>query len=139
MKQISHYATITEVLSGRLKVKFRRYSACHNCDMRHGCGLMACQDKIIEIATPHAAQFRVGEEVAVSMAQNTGFWAVFLSYVLPLILMLAALTAAQILWNNELISGISAIIILIPYYFGLFLRHKSLAEKFRFTVSKISD
>ncbi len=139
MKQINHYGTVVSIRDNTLKVKITRYSACHNCDARHGCGLMECQDKIVEVQTPHPEIFRPGEEVAVSLAQNTGLWAVFLSYILPLILMLAALIAASMFNASEIISGISAIIILIPYYFWLFLSKNRLAAKFRLTVSKITD
>lgn len=139
MKQINHYGTVVSVQKKTLKVKITRYSACHNCDARHGCGLMECQDKTIDVETAHPENFRPGEEVVVSLAQNLGLWAVFLSYVLPLILMLAVLVVLSSLGASEIICGISAIIILIPYYFWLFLSKNRLAGKFRFTVSKITD
>ena len=120
-------------------MRITRYSACHNCDARHGCGLMDCQDKTVEIRTPFAKAFRPGEEVIVSLAQNLGFWAVFLGYILPLLLMLGAMIAVSAAGGSEISSGISAIIILIPYYFWLFLNKKKLAGKFRFTISKATD
>lgn len=139
MKQINHYGTVIKVKTGLVQVKITRYSACHNCDARHGCGLMDCQNKTIDIATSHAKDYAVGEEVVVGLAQNFALKAVFLAYILPLMLMLAALLAADICGCSEIISGISAIIILIPYYFWLFLSKKRLAGKFRFTISKITD
>ncbi len=139
MKQINHYGTVIKVKTGLVQVKITRYSACHNCDARHGCGLMDCQNKIVDIATPHARDYQSGEEVIVGMAQTFALKAVFLAYLLPLILMVAALVIADICKCSEIISGISAIIILIPYYFWLFLSKKRLAGKFRFTISKITD
>ncbi len=139
MQQISHYGTVVNVKKNLVQVKIARYSACHNCDARHGCGLMDCQNKVLDIATVHASEYQKGEEVIVSLAQNSGFWAVVLGYVLPLAFMLAALIIAQVCGCSEIISGISAIIILIPYYFWLFLSKKRLAEKFRFTISKTTD
>ena len=139
MQQINHYGTVTNVKKGSVQVRITSYSACHNCDARHGCGLMDCQNKMIEIATIHASEYQKGEEVIVSLAQNSGLWAVVLGYVLPLIFMLLTLIIAQICGCSEIISGISAIIILIPYYFWLFLSKKRLAGKFRFTISKITD
>ncbi len=139
MQQINHYGTVINVKKGSVQVRITSYSACHNCDARHGCGLMDCQNKMIEIATIHASEYQKGEEVIVSLAQNSGLWAVVLGYVLPLIFMLLTLIIAQICGCSEITSGISAIIILIPYYFWLFLSKKRLAEKFRFTISKTTD
>ena len=85
MQQINHYGTVTNVKKGSVQVRITSYSACHNCDARHGCGLMDCQNKMIEIATIHASEYQKGEEVIVSLAQNSGLWAVVLGYVLPLI------------------------------------------------------
>ncbi len=139
MKQIDHRGTVISATKDLVRVRITRYSACHNCDARHGCGLMDCENKIVEIKTPQAQNFRPGEEVAVGLAPNLGLWAVFLSYVLPLLLMLATLITVSLGGGSELISGISAIIILIPYYFWLFLSNKRLAGKFRFTIAKITD
>ena len=100
---------------------------------------MDCRDKIIEIDTPFAQTFKPGEEVIVSLAQNLGMWAVFLVYILPLLLLLGTLFAVSAAGGSEISSGISAIIILIPYYFWIFLNKKKLAGKFRFTISKATD
>lgn len=139
MKQISHYANVEAVGKNTIKVKMTSYSACHNCDAKHGCGLMECKNKIIEVETSHADQFSVGEEVLLTMNQNLGYIAVFLGYVLPLIVMLLGLVCGYILTQSEIIGGISGIIILIPYYLWLFLNRKRIATKFRFNVSKIMD
>ncbi len=139
MKQISHYANVEAIGKNSLKVKITSYSACHNCDAKHGCGLMECKNKIIEVETAHAEQFVIGEEVLLTMNQNLGYVAVFLGYVLPLIIMLLGLACGYFLTQSEIIGGISGIIILIPYYLGLFLNRKRFATKFRFNVSKIID
>ena len=139
MSQISHYGTVVGIGENTLKIKVTRFSACHNCDMRHGCGLMECQDKIIEIADKNPQKYQIGEDVLLSISGQMGLNAVFLGYVFPLILMLLVLTGVYIYTNSDLLSGISAIIILIPYYFSLFLTRKRIAKKFSFTASKLME
>ena len=104
--------------------------------MRHGCGLMECQDKIIEIADKNPQKYQIGEDVLLSISGQMGLNAVFLGYVFPLILMLLVLTGVYIYTNSDLLSGISAIIILIPYYFWLFLAKDKLKSWFDFKISK---
>lgn len=137
MEKIQHRGTVTVVKPGLVSVQITSFSACHNCDARHGCGLMDCQNKIIEVATPAAADYTPGETVVLSMSSQSGLWAVFMGYGLPLILMLAALIVASLLGAGELMAGISAIIILIPYYFWLFLNAKRFKQRFDFTISKL--
>lgn len=139
MKQISHYGKVIDKSNSYLKVEIIRYSACHNCDAKHGCGLMECKNKTLEIPHSHTNQFQIGDEVLINIAQNLGIQAIILGYLIPLILMILTLISVYAYSSHQLKSGISAIIILIPYYLWLFLKRKRLAEKFRFTVSKIME
>lgn len=136
MDNIQHRGIVAAVKGSLVTVNITSYSACHNCDARHGCGLMDCQKKIVEIDTPEAFSYHVGEEVNVSLTPQAGLWAVFLSYGLPLILMLVTLIGASAAGMSELISGISGIIVLIPYYFWLFLNRKRFKRQFSFKISK---
>jgi len=139
MKQISHYGKVINIKNNKLQVQITRYSACHNCDARHGCGLMDCQNKIIDIETDKIKTFKIGDDVLINMEQNQATYAIILGYILPLIIMVSALIITYSLSSDQLKSGISAIIILIPYYLWLFLNRKRLAHKFRFTVSQIME
>lgn len=139
MKQISHYANVVSSGNGKVSVQLTRFSACHNCDAKNGCGLMECQNKIITIPSPISDQFSIGENVIVHMSQNSGYWAVFLGYVLPLIIMIATLLLTHLVTESEIKSGISAIIILIPYYLWLSFNRKRWEAKFKLTVSKIEN
>ncbi len=137
MDKIEHQGTVTAVNPGRVSVQITSYSACHNCDARHGCGLMDCKNKNIDINTEEAAAYTPGEKVILSMTPSSGLLAVFYAYGLPLILMMAAIVIAAWLKTGELTAGISAIIILIPYYFWLFLNRKRFQKRFTFSISKL--
>lgn len=97
---------------------------------------MNSQDKIVEVETNANQQFATGEEVIIMLEATSGFLAVFLGYILPLMLMLTTMIIVYLAGAGEIKSGISAIIILIPYYFWLFLNKKKIAAKFRFTISQ---
>lgn len=137
MAEIRHEGTVIAVNGHQVKVRITRFSACHNCDARHGCGLMECRDKTICIETENAADFHPGEGVWLSMTPTMGLKAVFYSYLLPLLLMVGTIALASLIGAKELISGISGIIILIPYYFWLFLKTKLLKRQFKFKINKI--
>lgn len=137
MEKIEHQGTVTAVNPGRISVQITSYSACHNCDARHGCGLMDCQNKNIDVTTDNAESYHPGDKVLLSMAPSSGLLAVFYGYGLPLILVMAAIIVGAWLKVGELTAGISAIIILIPYYFWLFFNRKRFQKRFTFSVSKL--
>ena len=136
MEAIKHQGTVVFQKGSTVGVKITRHSACSQCIAQNCCGLINSRDKIIEVETENSQQFTMGEEVIVTLEATSGFLAVFLGYVLPLILMLATMLIVYQIGAGEIKSGISAIIILIPYYFWLFLNKKKLAAKFRFTISQ---
>lgn len=134
MEQIKHQGRVIAVTGQTIQVKITSRSACAGCSARSVCGMMECQDKIVEVANSKKNCYRVGDEVTLVLSPQNGFWAVFYGYGLPLILVLAALITTIALGFSELIAGICSIILLIPYYFGLFLSKKYMAEKFHFQI-----
>ncbi len=133
---IEHTGIVTSVKDNTVKVKINRYNACSSCAAQAGCGLREYREKNIEIFTNNAHEFSVGQEVIINMAASLGWLAIFYAYILPLILMLATLIILLLLDSSEIIAGISAIIILIPYYLGLFLTQKKIKKQIQFQISK---
>ena len=136
MEAIKHEGTVVFQKGSTFGVKILRHSACSQCAAQNNCGLINSRDKIIEVETENSQQFTMGEDVIVKLEITSGYIAVFLCYILPLILMLTTMISVYFAGLGEIKSGISAIIILIPYYFWLSLNKKKLAEKIRFTLSK---
>ena len=93
------------------------------------------KEKFIKIETPKAAEYRKGEKVIISLKSTKGYYAVFLGYLLPLLLLVGVICAVSLSGYDDFISGISGIIVLIPYYFGVFLLNKKLKNIFSFTLS----
>lgn len=137
MEQLQHRGIITSISGNEIKVQITNCSACENCEGRHGCQLMEFKHKNIDVFTEVASSYHIGEEVIISLDLKDGFKAVFYSYVLPLFLVVSILIIFASFGAGELTSGISAIIILIPYYFWLFLKTKQLKRQFKFKINKI--
>ena len=79
-------------------------------------------------------EYRPGDRITVSLRQDSGFLALFLGYIAPLILVLTVLFSCLYGGLGEISSGIYSIIVLIPYYFGLSLARKHLQKKFYFSI-----
>ncbi len=136
MGNINKQAVITKIEANTVYLNMRSCAACQGCAAKEYCGLSETVDKQFSIETPQATLFHIGEEVDLSIDSNQGLKAVTLSYVIPLFLMISTIIIVTLLGADEFISGISGIIILIPYYFGLFLLKNRLKKAFQFKISK---
>ncbi len=134
MELIRHQAVITKVEKLKITARVQVRSACGSCAARGACGLGDCADKIIEISHDNAGSYRPGDRITVSLRQDSGFLALFLGYIAPLILVLTVLFSCLYGGLGEISSGIYSIIVLIPYYFGLSLARKHLQKKFYFSI-----
>lgn len=135
MEQICRNGRIAKISGSEITVEIISRSACQDCAARAACGMADCRPKLIEITDDRAERFSLGEEVRVTMDAAQGCKAVWYGYVLPLILVLAALVSALAAGASEQFSGIFSIILLIPYYLWLFWNRKKLRRQFRFTIS----
>ena len=136
MEQIKHQGKIVKINENQIEVEILSKSACQDCEAKASCGLAECLRKKVEITSAEAKNFRIGEEVWVALDARAGLYAVFFAYILPLIVVLIGLLTALLIGYSEQIAGISSIILLIPYYFGLFLCHKRKPKQMQFTISK---
>lgn len=136
MEHICHLGRITAIKDNIISVEINSQSACTQCPARSKCSMTESVSKNIDIAVFSNKHYKVGEEVKVGLTVSQGYKAVIYGYVFPLLLILGTLVITSILGWNEGFSGISSIIILIPYYLGLFLNRKKLHQQFNFTISK---
>lgn len=90
------------------------------------------EEKIIDIKGFY--NVKTGDNVTVIMKQSMGFIALFLGYILPLLVVLIILIIFVILGYSELVSGLMAISSLLPYYFILYFLRNKINDKFVFSL-----
>ena len=111
--------------------------ACGSCASRKACAMGQGTTREILVSTPDAEKYSVGEVVNLSVKQTAGVAAVFFCYVLPLIVMLAALVVMVSLGFMEGTSALTALCSLLTYYLLLWLFRKHISRKVVFTINKI--
>ena len=132
---IKHTGFVKEIKGSTLIVNIINQSACSTCHAQGACSVSDFQDKEIEIA--NVGQFySPGQEVTVVFKESQGFTALFYGYILPFILVLSTLIFAVSLTKNELIGGLLALGILIPYYITLYFFRHLLKKVFKFEVEE---
>lgn len=111
-------------------------SACSSCHANGACSVADYQDKEIEVTNPFGRNYSKGQEVTVVFKESQGFTALFYGYVLPFILVLGTLIIAVSILENELIGGLLALAILIPYYIAIYFFRHLLKKVFKFEVEE---
>ena len=133
---IEHNGIIKDIKNNLIQVLITRQSACSDCDAKGACNVSDHQEKVIDIESSDLS-FRIGENVVLTGRQSIGFYAVLLAFVLPFLLVLLTLIILHLFMINEAISGIVALLVLVPYYVILSLFNKRIKANFKFEIRKV--
>lgn len=136
-ESIHHKGVVERIEGGVVYVRIVQQSACAGCHAQAMCSAADKKDKIIEVPD-HSATFREQEEVWIEGQSSMGLKAVFLAFVVPLILLLAAIIAGSALRWEETASGLTSLMLLCFYYGILYLRRDKLKKRFIFTLKKLN-
>lgn len=123
--------------NNKLIVNIISQSACSTCHANGACTVSDFQDKEIEI-TDFKRTYKVGEQVTIVFKESKGFAALAWGYLIPFLLVVATLIAATGFTGNELLSGLFALGILIPYYTALYFLRHHLKKIFKFELEEIN-
>ena len=133
---MTHKGTIIEITQECIRVEIINKSMCAACHAKGFCSAGDTKDKIIDVEYYNNGEFAVGDEVEVIMNRSMGFKAVWISYVVPLVILLIFLLTLQGLGFSELHSGLFALVAVCVYYLLVYLFKDKLANKFVFTIVK---
>lgn len=134
--EISHRGRIVSVTPELTKVQIVSESACAACHAKGLCSLGDSKVKEIELPTRGWDNWQPGDEVSVVLRASMGHRAVWLAYVVPLILMVAALLGTLSAGGSELLAGLVAIAVLALYYLGLWLLRGRLRNEYIFNIKQ---
>ena len=132
--EIRHTGRILEIDKDFTTVEIVVSSACSSCHARTLCGMSEDQEKIIMVPTDPYSERKVGDEVEVKTKMSMGLKAVWISYVLPLaILMILILSLSSVL-ESQVLCGLTAIGGVALYYFVIWLLRSRLQNEFVFYI-----
>lgn len=136
---ITHRAKVIHVADNYVDVVVLSESACASCHAKGQCGAAESREKRMIIETPVASYFSEGEEVEVFTEKVMGIKAVWVAYILPFLLVLFLLLVLLQTGCGELISGISALSVLVVYYIILYMLRSRVSREFVFNIRKIDQ
>ena len=132
--EITHRGKIIEIPPDFTTVQIVVSSACSACHAKGLCGMSEDEEKVIMVPTDPYALHKVGDEVEVMTKMSMGMKAVWISYVIPLaVLMILILTLSGV-FEKEYLRGLVAIGGVALYYFIVWLFRDRLNNEFIFYI-----
>ena len=133
--EIAHTGRIIEVGPDFTTVEIVASSSCSSCHAKGLCGMSEEQEKVIMVPTDGFADHKVGDEVRVLTKMTMGLKAVWISYVIPLAILMILILSLSFVIDNEFLRGGVAIAGVGVYYFIIWLFREKLSDQFEFYIN----
>ena len=134
MEEITHKGIITAIDPEITTIQIISESACSACHAKGLCSLGDSKVKQVELPTRGWDNYSVGQEVSVVLRATMGHKAVWLAYVVPLIILVAALLGILSAGGTELLAGLGAIGAVALYYGVIWLMRERLRKEYVFNI-----
>lgn len=133
--EIAHSGKILEITPDFTTVQILVSSACSSCHAKGLCGMSEEEEKVIMVPTDPLAEHEVGDEVKVMTKMTMGLKAVWISYVVPLAVLMILILSLSSVIDNEFLRGGVALAGVGIYYFVIWLFREKLSDQFEFYIN----
>ena len=135
---IEHQGEIIEIGIDYIMVEIISRSACSSCNAKSMCSMSETESKVVEVENKGYEMFEIGETVNVILRKSLGFKALYISYLIPLLILILILLSLSSFGIGELTTGLSIIMALAVYYIGVYLLRDKFKREFVFTIEKLN-
>ena len=132
--EIIHAGRIIEITPDFTTVEIVVSSACASCHAKALCGMSEDEEKIIMLPTDPYSEHKVGDQVQVCTKMSMGLKAVWISYVIPLAILMILILSLSSVIEGEALRALTAIGGVASYYFLVWLFRDRLATEFVFYI-----
>ena len=132
--EIQHTGEIIDITPDFTTVKIIASSACSACHAKSLCGMSEEQEKIIMLPTDPYATHNVGDKVQVATKMTMGLKAVWISYVIPLAVLMILILSLSGVIESEVYRALTAIGGVAVYYLFVWLFRNKLSNEFVFYI-----
>lgn len=133
-KEIYHDGKIIEITPEFTSVEIISSSACSQCHAKGLCGFSEEESKVVMVPTSPYTERKVGDTVTLALKQTMGLKAVWISYVIPLIILMILVLSLSFVIDNEVWTGLAAIGGVALYYLVIWLLRDKLKNEFVFYI-----
>ena len=134
---IRHSGIVESISDNSVMVRIVQTSACAGCKVAGHCHAAEAKEKIVEVDTKGTEQsFKVGDQVTVLAGRDVVTYALRVAVIIPLLLLIVTLVVVLQLTDDEALSGLVSIAVLIPYYIYVWLMRRRIKQKVTFRLAE---
>lgn len=132
---VSHIGKIVDITPEITTVEIISESACSSCHAALLCGMSENKRKLVEVRTTLGG-WEVGQEVQVLLRRTMGLKAVWIGYVIPLIILMVVLLTLSAFGCAELLAGLLGIGAVAVYYLVIYILRNKLRNEWSFSIKE---
>lgn len=132
--EIRHDGKIVEITPEFTTVEILVSSACAACHAKGLCGMSEAEQKVIMVPTDPYAEHKVGDHVTVKTKMTMGLKAVWISYVIPLAVLMILILTLSAFFDSQLLCGLASVGGVAVYYLIIWLLRDRLQNEFSFHI-----
>ncbi len=132
--EVSHKGIVKSVTPELTTVEILSLSACAECHAKGMCGIADSEIKEISVPTDPYSDHKPGDEVEVMLKKSMGLKAVWISYVIPLFILMILILSLSSVTVHEVYAGLGAIAGVALYYLLIYIFRDRLAKDFVFYI-----
>jgi sigma-E factor negative regulatory protein RseC len=133
--EIVHTGKVIDINPDFTTVQIMVSSACSECHAKGLCGMSEMEEKVIMVPTDPYEPRKIGDIVLVKTKMTMGLKAVWISYVIPLAVLMILILSLSAVIENEFLRGGIAIAGVGLYYFVIWLLKDRLSDQFEFYIN----
>ena len=118
--EIRHKAKVIDMTPEFTTVEILVSSACAECHAKTLCGISEVQEKVISLPTDPYATYNVGDEVELCTKMSMGMKAVWISYVIPLLILMILILSLSTVFDIYFQKILFFLKLVVFYSFGQF-------------------
>lgn len=137
INRVEHEGKIVEISESFINVEIINKSACAACHAKGVCAASDMSIKYIEVAhtiETLSQDYKVGDIVNVVMKGSLGLRAVWIAYVVPLIVLMASILILSLSGAKEVYVGLVSLAIVAVYYLDVYIMRDKLSKIFTFYI-----
>lgn len=131
---ITHEGIISHIDKETITVMIVSKASCASCQVAGACSASDVEEKNVNIKRGLNDNYIVGDKVTIMMDQSLGTWAVMFGYIFPFLVLLFGLILFTQIMESEGLTGLLALLLLVPYYLVLYLLRRRMERKFQFKI-----
>ena len=137
MAAVKHCGEVVRIDGCSVFVRMTVNSACSACHAKGVCGAAEQTDKIVEVETFDASDYKVGDSVEVALMQrDMGSKSVVLAYVVPFFVLAAVLVCTILAGASEGVAAMAALAGVALWYGVLYLLRDKIKNRIKFIIIK---